>query len=179
MQMETGHKGREEAIAALFADTFKASEGPEEGTLIGDLVRDLMASTPEQDIRVFRAMDGGQLVGAVVFTPLTYAGDPLKVVLLSPMAVATDRQRQGIGKALISGALDALRIEGAEVAITYGDPAYYGRVGFVSITEAQAQAPLPLSFPHGWIGQSLTGGDMPDLQGKPTCVAAMNRPEIW
>ena len=95
------------------------------------------------------------------------------------MAVASRRQRQGIGQALLSDSLKALRFDGIQIAITYGDPNYYKRVGFRPITEDQARAPLPLSLPHGWLGQSLTGDEMPVLQGPSTCVSALNRSSVW
>ena len=179
VEMTSGLVGREQAIVDLFTATFAASEGAAEGALIGGLVRDLLAGTPGGDIRVFWAQEDGRIVGAAVFTRLAYAQDPRSVVLLSPMAVAADRQRRGIGQTLIDHALGALRAAGVEIAITYGDPDYYRQVGFRPITEDQARAPLPLSQPHGWIGQSLTGGPMPDLEGEATCVAALDRADIW
>ncbi len=179
MIITSGFGGREQTIVDLFAATFTASEGADEGALIGGLVRDLLADTPLADVRVFCAEDAGQVIGAGVFTRLTYPEDPRSVVLLSPLAVATGRQRQGVGQALLSHALSALRSEGVEVAMTYGDPDYYGQVGFTPITEDQARAPLPLSLPHGWLGQSLTGQQMPALQGSSTCVSALNRADVW
>jgi putative acetyltransferase len=95
------------------------------------------------------------------------------------MAVAPEHQRRGIGQALLSQAFEALRSEGIQIVITYGDPNYYGRVGFMPITEDQARAPLPLRLPHGWIGQSLTEEQMPVLQGPSTCVSALNRNNVW
>ncbi len=179
MEITTGFAGREKAIIDLFAATFAASEGEDEGALIGGLVRELLADTPAVDIRVFCAEDEGKVIGAAVFTRLTYSEDPRNVVLLSPMAVATERQRQGVGQALLACALETLRSEGVEVVITYGDPNYYAQVGFMPITEEQARAPLPLSLPHGWIGQSLTHRQMPDLQGSSACVSALNRADVW
>lgn len=179
MKVIAGHDGCEEALTRLFTETFTASDGPEEGAQIGGLVRDLLARTPAPDLWVFRAEGEDGLIGAAVFTTLRYPEDPRQVVLLSPMAVATPRQGQGLGQALIGQALDALRGEGVAVALTYGDPAFYGRVGFVPLTEAQARPPRPLSMPEGWIGQSLDGGAMPVLQGPSVCVAAMDRPDIW
>ena len=179
MEIEAGFQGREDAIVDLFTETFATSEGPEEGALIGNLVQDLLGQTPAADIRVFRAVDGDLLIAAVVFTRLTYPEDTRYVVLLSPMAVGTGFQRQGVGQAVIRHALATLRSEGAELAITYGDPEYYRRVGFHPINEVQIQPPLPLSVPRGWIGQSLTGGEMPILAGKPKCVPAMNRADVW
>ena len=171
--------GREQALIELYVATFTASQGANEGVLIGNLVRDLLAETATQDIRVFCAEDEGAAIGAAIFTRLTYSEDMHIVFLLSPMAVAPEHQRQGIGQSLISHALEALRSEGIQIAITYGDPNYYGQVGFMPITENQARAPLALSFPHGWIGQSLTEEHMPVLQGPSTCVSALNRSDVW
>lgn len=179
MDITTGFAGREQTLVDLFAATFTASDGAVEGELVGTVVRGLFADTAEGDIRVFCAEDGGQVIGAAIFTRLIFSQDPRSVVLLSPMAVATGRQGQGVGRALLAHALEALRCEGVEVAVTYGDPAYYARVGFVPITEEQARPPLPLSHPHGWIGQSLTDGHMPNLRGASTCVPALDRPDVW
>jgi putative acetyltransferase len=179
MDVFSGVAGREQAIIELFTATFTASEGADEGARIGGLVRDLLADTPSADIRVFRAEDGDRVIGAAVFTRLTFAEDHRRVVLLSPLAVATARQRQGVGQALLAHALEALRSEGFDVAITYGDPDFYGKAGFMPISERQARAPLPLSFPHGWLGRSLTDGAMPDLKGASTCVPALNRTDVW
>lgn len=179
VEITTGFVGRERALIELFATTFTASEGPDEGAQIGGLVRDLLTATPAEDIRVFCAEDEGNSIGAAIFTRLNYSDDPHIVFLLSPMAVAPGRQRQGIGQTLLSHALEALSSEGIQIAITYGDPNYYRRAGFLPITEDQARAPLPLSLPHGWVGQSLTEERMPVLQGPSTCVSALNRSDVW
>jgi predicted N-acetyltransferase YhbS len=170
--------GHEPAIAALFTATFTASEGPEEGALIGALVARLLSEVPCDHLRAFTAWDGGALVGGVIFTPLTYP-DPRKVMLLSPMAVAPDRQGAGIGQRLIAHALDRLRAEGTDIAVTYGDPAFYGKIGFAPVTEATLPAPLPLSHPHGWIAQSLTAAPLSPLKGPATCVPPFNSAELW
>ena len=179
MRIARDVNGIEDAVERLFRDAFTASEGADEGDLVGGLARDLLRTTPPEDIRVFTAVEGDAPIGAGIFSRLTFSEDTRIVMLLSPMAVATDRQKTGVGQALLTHALDALRDEGVDVAMTYGDPAYYGQVGFQPVTEAQVSAPLPLSFPHGWIGQSLTGGGLPDLKGSSTCVPALNRPDIW
>lgn len=179
MHLTDGAGGREREIVDLFATTFTASEGAEEGALIGSLARDLLDRTPPGDIRVFTASENGALAGAVIFTRLRYAGDARTVVLLSPMAVTPRRQGRGIGQALIRHGLDALRAEGADVALTYGDPAFYGKVGFVPVTEATAPPPQPLSHPAGWIGQALAGGDLAPLTGPVTCAAALDDPAYW
>jgi len=139
----------------------------------------LLHGTPAPDIRVFRAEEAGRVIGAAIFTRLVYPGQAPSVMLLSPMAVAPDRQGRGVGQALLRHALDALRAEGVAVVLTYGDPGYYRRVGFAPVTAASVPPPLPLSIPEGWLGQSLTGAAMPALSGPPVCAEALDRADIW
>lgn len=179
MQFSTEVNGRERDLIDLFTATFAASEGAEEGALIGGLVRDQLAGTAPDDIRVFLAEANGALIAGAVFTRLTYAGDPRAVFLLAPMAVAPDRQGQGIGQALLRHALASLRAKGVDVAMTYGDPAFYGKVGFGPMSRTTAPAPLALRHPEGWIGQSLTGTDPRPLLGPCTCVSALDDPTFW
>ena len=110
---------------------------------------------------------------------MTYVGDPRRVFLLSPVAVATAHQGKGVGQRLIAHGLDALRREGVEIAVTYGDPAFYGRVGFVPVSEMDLPAPQPLSQPQGWIAQSLTDAPLTPLLGPARCVAAFDDPALW
>ena len=179
MYFSTKTEGVEEQIVDLFATTFNASEGADEGALIGNLVSKLLSNTPREDIYVFTAYDHGEIIGGAVFSRLIYEDDPRSVFILSPMAVASDRHGQGIGKALLSHALAVLRDDGVAVAITYGDPAFYSKVGFLTLNETTAPPPLKLSYPMGWIGQSLSDEPLQALQGNCTCVAALNDPAIW
>lgn len=179
MNYSTDYTTHSEAIADLFASTFTASEGAEEGALIGALVRRLIAETAREDLRVFTASEDGALVGGIFFTRLTYAGDPRTVFLMAPVAVKTAHQGKGIGQRLIMHGLDALRKEGVDIAVTYGDPAFYGRVGFQSVTEADLPAPQPLNQPQGWIAQSLTDAPLTLISGPARCVAAFDDPALW
>lgn len=179
MDFSTDGGEREADLVDLVTATFSASEGAGEGALVGGLARALLSETAPDDLRVFTASDGGVLVGAAIFTRLRYPEDPRTVFLLSPMAVATDRQGQGVGQALLRHALAELRADGVDVAITYGDPAFYGKVGFLPLTEDVAAAPLPLHQPEGWIGQSLTGAPLKPLAGPCSCVEALNDPRLW
>lgn len=171
--------GQEERIVALVTRTFTASEGEGEGDLVGALARTLLADTAQEDRHVFFAEDEGRVLAAAIFSRLSYPQDARTVFLLAPMAVATDRQGKGLGQALLRHALSALRAAGVDVAITYGDPAFYGKVGFRPMTTDFARPPLPLSQPIGWIGQSLTDATLTPLQGPSTCVAALNDPALW
>lgn len=55
MKIAAAYTTQAAPIAELFKATFSASEGVEEGALIGDLARRLMAETPAQDLRVLSA----------------------------------------------------------------------------------------------------------------------------
>lgn len=179
MEFSCNYKGLEQDIEDLFQSTFTDSEGSEEGALIGQLVRNLLSDTTPEEIQVFLARAGDDLIGAAVFSRLSYPKDPRLVFLLSPMAVATRWQGQGVGQRLLAHALASLREAGVDVAITYGDPAFYGKVGFRAVNESIARPPLPLSQPEGWIGQSLTEEPLEALKGSSTCVAALNDPSFW
>lgn len=182
MWTTTDFKGREAAVAQLVADVFTASEGGEEGRLLGDLARRLMAQTPPEDLLVVSAWEDegeGRALGAVFFSRLVYDQDPRAVFVLGPAAVAPDRQRAGIGQALIAQGVDALRAAGVDVLLTYGDPAYYARAGFRPIDQAQAAAPFPLQHPEGWQGRGITAEAWRPLQGACRCVEAFADPAFW
>jgi predicted N-acetyltransferase YhbS/DNA-binding transcriptional MerR regulator/predicted O-methyltransferase YrrM len=179
MDYSTDYTTHVEATVELFASTFTASEGAEEGALIGALARRLIAETPAGDLRVFTAWEDGTLVGGIFFTRLTYEGDPRTVFMMAPVAVATAHQGKGIGQRLIAHGLDALRREDVDIAVTYGDPAFYGRVGFEPVSAADLPAPQPLNQPQGWIAQSLTEAPLTPLRGPARCVAAFDDPALW
>lgn len=179
MIVNAGIQDREEDVIAVFKSAFTASEGAEEGAAIEALVRAILAGARAADFRVFSAEIEGEVIGAVAFTRLRFPQDPQEVMLLSPMAVCPSRWRQGVGQALIRRALADLKAAGVKIVLTYGDPAYYRQVGFQTISEADAQPPLPLSMPHGWLGQRLGDAGKPLLKGPSECVAAFRRPELW
>jgi putative acetyltransferase len=66
-----------------------------------------------------------------------------------------------------------------ELAITYGDPSFYSKVGFSVITEQLVPAPLELTQPEGWLAQSLIGDEIGAIAGKSHCVEALNKPALW
>lgn len=168
-----------QAIIDLFRATFTASEGAEEGAVIGDFVTALLSTTPAEDIFVFSAIEEGTVQACAIFTRLRFAEDARKAFILSPMAVATAQQGKGLGQKLLRHALQLLQDADVDVAFTYGDINFYGRVGFRQIDKSMAKAPLPLSHPEGWLARSLTEAELTPLQGAATCVPALNDPALW
>jgi predicted N-acetyltransferase YhbS len=76
------------------------------------------------------ALDGERLVGSLQSWPCAlHAPDgPAPLVLVGPVAVAADRQGDGIGSAMMRHALAAAA--GGDPLVLIGDPEYYGRFGF-------------------------------------------------
>jgi putative acetyltransferase len=76
------------------------------------------------------ATHGGEIVGHVAFSPVTINGEAGDWYGLGPVSVWPDRQRTGIGQALIREGLRRLRSMSAGGCVLLGDPAYYVRFGF-------------------------------------------------
>lgn len=78
------------------------------------------------------AEEDGRVVGHVLFSPVvvTSPGAECTAVGLAPLAVWPDRQRRGIGSALVGRGLDECRRLGHARVVVLGHPAYYGRFGF-------------------------------------------------
>ena len=165
-------------VADLFASVFTSSEGEKEGKLIGNLASALASRIDNQEIICLGACDNESLIGAIFFTRLR-VNEPVRVYLLAPVAVSTEHQGKGVGQALIGYGLDELKNRSVNVAITYGDPSFYSRVGFQPLPESVIPSPLQLSMPEGWLGQSLTGDPIPVINERPTCVREFNNPVYW
>ena len=178
MKRSRGQPGDREEIRQLFTKEFSDAEGPSEGLLVGNLAYDLMTGTDPQDLYCFVATDDEQIVGSILFSRLTFESD-VGAFLLAPVAVHTSYQGKGIGQDLIKFGLDVLRDHGVELVFTYGDPNFYAKVGFGPISEGVAKAPLKLTYPEGWLAQSLVGDDIEPIPGDSHCVDALNSPEYW
>jgi putative acetyltransferase len=78
-----------------------------------------------------------QIVGHVFFSPMTFQPDEdensfnASIIGLGPLAVLPEYQKRGVGSALVREALRQLRESGYDAIALLGNPAYYGRFGFV------------------------------------------------
>ena len=171
-------KQSQEEITTLFTSVFTLSEGQAEGELIGRLASKLASGIDNQEILCFGTYEQNLLIGSIFFTRLRFE-QAIMVYMLAPVAVSTDHQGKGVGQALINFGLDELKNRAADIAITYGDPAFYSRVGFKPLPEDVIKAPLRLSMPEGWLGQSLTGERIPVINDRPLCVNEFNDPVYW
>ncbi|WP_159731140.1 GNAT family N-acetyltransferase [Methylosinus sp. Ce-a6] len=115
------------AVRGVIAAAFEGhpfSNG-REGDLV-DALRDAGALTLS-----LVAEDAG-ILGHIAISPVTIDGASLDWFGLGPVAVLPERQRRGVGAALIEAALSRLRARGAAGCVVFGEPSYYSRFGFES-----------------------------------------------
>lgn len=124
-----------EAIAQ-FND--RAFGGPYESELIDRLRADGLVAAS------LVAEHEGRIVGHILLSRLdvTAGKRELNALALAPMAVIPERQRQGIGSALVRTAIGAARNAQADVIVVLGHPAFYPRFGFSAARAAKLKAPF-------------------------------------
>ena len=168
-----------EEIQQLFTKTFTDSEGQAEGLLIGNLVAELMTQEEPAVVQCYIAKQEEEIIGCIFFSKLTFENEDINACLLSPVAVHTAHQGRGIGQQLIRFGLNALKEAGVSFVFTYGDIHFYSKVGFQIIDENVAKAPVKLSYPQGWLAQSLQEDTIKPIPGRSVCVETFNKPEVW
>jgi putative acetyltransferase len=73
----------------------------------------------------------GEIIGHILFSPVTLNEHAnLNLMGLGPMAVVPDRQRKGVGSALVRQGLVFCKDLGARAVVVVGHPEYYPRFGF-------------------------------------------------
>ena len=106
--------------------------------------------------------DGGDVVGHVVCTRAHLGSAP--ALGLGPISVRPDRQRRGVGSALLHAVLGGADAMGEPVVVLLGDPAYYRRFGFRLAAEYEIAPPLDEWAPH-FQARTLHAWD-PALRGR-------------
>ena len=151
------------AIESLYPEAF-----PDEDLL--PVVRDLL-----HDPAIMTSLVGlveTAVVGHAIFTYCGIGESDVNAALLGPLAVAPKSQQRGIGSALVRAGLE--RMKGADVTVVcvLGDPAYYGRFGFVKDSLIEPPYPLPAEWSGAW--QSLY---LDDKNGQ--CAGILSVPPQW
>lgn len=115
--------GDEAAIGAL---TTAAFGQPDEAQIV-DAIR--KAQRPAISLV---AVEGADIVGHILFTPvqLEPPRSGIEMMGLAPMAVTPDRQRRGIGSALVREGLRQCARAGSRAVVVVGHPEFYPRFGF-------------------------------------------------
>lgn len=88
------------------------------------------------------ARDEGGLIGTVRLWNV--AAGRCDALLLGPLAVAPERQGEGLGGKLMRAALNRAAMLGHRAVILVGDAAYYGRFGFETALTTRLLMPGPV-----------------------------------
>lgn len=112
------------------------------GTFESTLVDDLRAAF--LDAVELVAVEDGEIVGHILFSALATMIDDEAVPALSlaPMSVHPDRQRSGIGSALVQAGLTLAARREWQAVIVLGHPEYYPRFGFSAELASRLDAPF-------------------------------------
>lgn len=148
-----------------------------------NLVRDLLDDPSAKPILSLLSFENDRAVGHILFTTarLLDTKDTASIVILAPLAILPDAQRQGIGGKLIEQGLKLLSKSGVDLVFVLGHPEYYPRYGFKPAGQLGFEAPYPIPSEHAnaWMLQALRPGVIGSVSGKVICSDALNKPEHW
>lgn len=112
------------------------------------------------------AEEEGRVIGHIFFSPVQIASQESAVAVmgLAPMAVLPQRQRQGVGSALVREGLRACRPLGCEAVVVLGHPEYYPRFGFkpAETYGLQSEYDVPAEV---FMAMELEPGALEDVRG--------------
>ncbi len=136
--------------------------GPAEARLVAAL-RSSSAGIPELSLV---ALEGERVVGHVAFSHVTLRDGALRrpALALAPLSVLPERQRQGVGSALLGRGLERAAALGHALVIVVGHPAYYPRFGFVPGEPLGLRTSFPTS-PGALMACELRRGALSDARG--------------
>lgn len=148
-----------------------------------ELVRELLHDPSAKPLLSLLALKKGRAVGHILFTSahLSDSKDAASIVILAPLAIVPDFQKQGIGGKLIEHGLALLSKSGVDLVFVLGHPEYYLRYGFTPAGQIGFEAAYPIPDEHAgaWMVQALRSGVMGTVSGKVICADALNKPEHW
>ncbi|MCP5090609.1 MAG: N-acetyltransferase [Gammaproteobacteria bacterium] len=157
------------AIELLYPDAF-----PDEDLL--PLVRDLMPDTAVAT-SIVGEIDS-RIVAHVIFTKCGVTGERLNAALLGPLVVTVARQGQGIGSALVRAGLRQMKDKDVRLVCVLGDPAFYGRLGFLPETSIKPPYRLPAKYDGAWQSQSLCDTETA-YSGELSVPIQWRQPSLW
>lgn len=132
-----------------------------------DLVDRLRASTAFDPRLSLVAEIAGEIVGHVLFNPVTIktADAEIAIVSLAPLAVRPDHQREGIGQLLSKRGFEVARDLGYSISIVVGHPTYYPRLGFAQAGPMGIHDPIA-HRPEGSMAIALVEGALDGIRGE-------------
>ncbi|MFL5931582.1 MAG: GNAT family N-acetyltransferase [Gaiellaceae bacterium] len=147
-----------DAVAELTAAAFGKGD---EARLV-EAIRGSKEYVPELTLV---AEENGRIVGHVMYSYSELGGSDTRLLQLSPLSVAPDRQRAGIGSALTRKSLRLADERREPLVLVLGHPTYYPRFGFRPASTLGLEAPNPEWPDDAFMAVPLTTYD-PALRGR-------------
>lgn len=153
----------------LVEQVFTEHENADEGRLVRALVEEIRSKKyylPELELLM---IEDGEVIGYVMFSRFHIEGKyEDRLVLLSPAAVKTSCQRQGISRELIEYGLKKAAEMGFTAAMVEGNPANYRARGFQTSANFGIVAGPNIHLPHVdclMVAELIPGG-LEGMQGE-------------
>lgn len=153
----------------LVEQVFTASEGVKEGKTVRNLVEEIRSKKyylPELELIMVDGNDS--VIGYAMFSRFHLEGKyEEQLLLLSPVAVRTDLQRQHISKELIEYGFERAKEMGYEAVLVEGNPANYNPRGFETSCShgITASSRIGLPAPECLMVKELRPGALNDIKG--------------
>ncbi|CCN50170.1 putative Acyl-CoA N-acyltransferase [Vibrio nigripulchritudo MADA3029] len=129
-----------------------------------ELVSRLMENG-QRTLSLVACSDEGEVVGYILFSPVTLDQQDFNWQGLAPLAVKEEYRGQGIASELIKEGLSSLAELGYPVCVVLGEPEFYGRFGFESAAKYGMDTQWEL--PEGAFQiQELMEGELDGKSGK-------------
>jgi len=141
---------------AEISRVIEAAFGDRETARFAEQIRSSSGYIPEL---AFVVEEEGEIVAHTMLSRVLLEGPGVDVLILTPMSVRPDRQRQGVGRALVEAALAAADELGEPLVLVEGVPAYYPQFGFRSATELGLERPDPRIPDAAWMALPLRAYD--------------------
>ncbi|MEM5501558.1 N-acetyltransferase [Ahrensia kielensis] len=118
--------------------------GPGRFTRAAFRVREQGSHDPE--LSFVATQPDGKMIGSVRLTWVTTSVSRSKGLLLGPLCVVPNLQKQGVGKALVAKCVEAAKQVNADYLMLVGDQPYYGPLGFDVVAKRNVLMPGPVDL---------------------------------
>ena len=134
----------------LVEDVFAKWDGPEEGKVVRQLVEEIRAKKyyiPELELIMVDEKD--EIIGYAMFSRFHIEGKyENELLILTPVAVKTELQRQHISKDILEYGFNVAKSMGFKAILVEGNPRNYNSRGFESSYKFGIEAGPNIQLPH-------------------------------
>lgn len=134
----------------LVEDVFSKWDSPEEGKVVRQLVEEIRAKKyyiPELELIMVDEKEA--VIGYAMFSRFHLEGRyENELLILTPVAVKTELQRQHISKDMLEYGFDVAKSMGFKAILVEGDPRNYNSRGFQSSYRFGIEAGPNINLPH-------------------------------